>query len=234
MDRNSSQINAGSMADIAFLLLIFFLVTTTMEVDAGIQRNLPLKQEIITVPPLNKRDVLDIQVNSKNELMVEDQFIELNELEEVCRSFYTANSQGAETDITLPAYTLITENQCIEEIMSRQRIVDQNPYDRFAKKELEKWQLRMDICSLHGGAYNEISKRAVVRLKNSAGTTYGTYIGIQNTLKKVVVQLRQERCQALGWGNYFDLNEGVAAEKKKIRMLRLLVPERIVESKIEK
>ena len=43
--RETPEINAGSMADISFLLLIFFLVTTTMDVDTGLQRRLPQIQD---------------------------------------------------------------------------------------------------------------------------------------------------------------------------------------------
>ena len=48
--RSAPEVNAGSMADIAFLLLIFFLVTTTIETDSGINRKLPPMEEIIDPP----------------------------------------------------------------------------------------------------------------------------------------------------------------------------------------
>ena len=61
--RKVQEINAGSMADIAFLLLIFFLVATTMNVDTGIVRVLP------PMPPENQKTE-DIKVKERNLLLV--------------------------------------------------------------------------------------------------------------------------------------------------------------------
>ncbi len=65
------QVNAGSMADIAFLLLIFFLVTTTIAQDRGLGVLLPPAQEDREPFPLNDRNVCVILVNSRDELLVE-------------------------------------------------------------------------------------------------------------------------------------------------------------------
>ena len=80
------EINTGSMADIAFLLLIFFLVTTTMQVDAGISRKIPKKQE---QPPIdiNERNILEININKNNELFVDGKTIQLKELKQLAINF---------------------------------------------------------------------------------------------------------------------------------------------------
>ena len=58
--RSAPEVNAGSMADIAFLLLIFFLVTTTIETDSGINRKLPPMEEIIDPPIIKERNIFDL------------------------------------------------------------------------------------------------------------------------------------------------------------------------------
>ncbi len=72
--RVEGEIPTSSMADIAFLLLIFFLVTTTIDVDTGIGMVLPPKlEEDVIPPPIRERNVLKILVNEAGLVLVEDQ-----------------------------------------------------------------------------------------------------------------------------------------------------------------
>lgn len=69
--RKTPEVNAGSMADIAFLMLIFFLVTTTMDVDTGIIRQLsPPLPEDVKPPDHKKRNMMTILVNNQDALLV--------------------------------------------------------------------------------------------------------------------------------------------------------------------
>ncbi len=86
--RSSPEINAGSMADIAFLLLIFFLVTTTMETDRGISRKLPPMQDEDVVPPIiRQKNIFTVIVSRDNQLLVEDQLMELKDLRKAAVEF---------------------------------------------------------------------------------------------------------------------------------------------------
>ena len=78
-----SEINSGSMADIAFLLLIFFLVTTTIDTDSGLFKKLPpYTDEIPVTPPVKARNVFEVLVNANNEIMVEGEPIDISTLKE--------------------------------------------------------------------------------------------------------------------------------------------------------
>jgi len=79
--RSAPEVNAGSMADIAFLLLIFFLVTTTMEKDKGIARQLPPVQDTEVIPPkIKKKNLFIVLVNKNDQLLVNDNPMELKDL----------------------------------------------------------------------------------------------------------------------------------------------------------
>ena len=79
--RSAPEVNAGSMADIAFLLLIFFLVTTTIETDRGISRKLPpIPVEDVVPPVIRQKNIFTVIVNRNNDLLVEDQLMQLDDL----------------------------------------------------------------------------------------------------------------------------------------------------------
>ncbi len=87
--RSAPEINAGSMADIAFLLLIFFLVTTTIEKDRGLVRALPPDQPLDDVKPpvIKEKNLFVIIVNNNGELLVEDKPMEMKDLQPAAIEF---------------------------------------------------------------------------------------------------------------------------------------------------
>ena len=90
--RDIPTVNAGSMADIAFLLLIFFLVTTTISADKGMLRKLPAE---CNAPPcivdFNERNVFRIFINRNDEIMVEDEIINIADLKDLTKAFIDNN-----------------------------------------------------------------------------------------------------------------------------------------------
>ena len=85
--RSAPEVNAGSMADIAFLLLIFFLVTTTIETDSGINRKLPPMEEIIDPPIIKERNIFTVVVNKNNQLLVEESLTDIKGLRGLAMEF---------------------------------------------------------------------------------------------------------------------------------------------------
>ena len=90
MARMNPEINAGSMADIAFLLLIFFLVTTTMDVDSGLIRMLPppIDPNAPPPPPVRERDVFVVLVDQFDRLLVEGQISRVEDLRSQTKEFF--------------------------------------------------------------------------------------------------------------------------------------------------
>ena len=85
--RSAPEVNAGSMADIAFLLLIFFLVTTTIETDSGLNRKLPPIEDVVDPPIIKEKNILPVVINKNNQLLVEEELVELKDLRSVAMDF---------------------------------------------------------------------------------------------------------------------------------------------------
>lgn len=86
-ERESPEIPGSALADIAFLLLIFFLVTTTIDIDTGIGMTLPPPlEDDMEPPPVRARNMLAILVNAQGQVLIEDQPASLNQIrQEVIR-----------------------------------------------------------------------------------------------------------------------------------------------------
>ena len=107
-DRMSNEINAGSMADIAFLLLIFFLVTTTIAEDKGVLVKLPPWSDEPPPPmKLNSRNVYSVLVNADNQLLVRGEVMQINKLKENTKIFI-ANPNRMENMAESPQEALIS------------------------------------------------------------------------------------------------------------------------------
>lgn len=90
MARKTPEIPSASLADIAFMLLIFFLVTTTMDVDSGLERRLPQwvdPEELPEDQQIRERNVFVVLVNRNNELLVENEYESLENLRERAKEF---------------------------------------------------------------------------------------------------------------------------------------------------
>ena len=90
MARKTPEVPATSLADIAFMLLIFFLVTTTMDVDSGLRRKLPQwapEQQEDDQAEIKERNVFVVLVNRNNDLLVEGDYERVDNLRERAKEF---------------------------------------------------------------------------------------------------------------------------------------------------
>lgn len=183
--RELQEINAGSMADIAFLLLIFFLVTTTMEVDTGITRMLPPP-----VPPdaenpeFNERNVFVVLVNKDNQVAIENQIIEeTDKIKDLCIDFFVNPFEDEN----------LAESELFSEKLEKER-AKQKP----DKDKIEDYQNVIDAFGPN------ISKsKGIVSLQNDRGTSYGKYLEVQDQIVAAINELRNKLANDT-WGDDFD------------------------------
>lgn len=96
-EREGAEINGSSLADIAFLLLIFFLVTTTIDIDTGIGLVLPPEpQEDVKPPPIKEKNLMKILVNSQGMILLDEKPAALNEVKQKVKSFINNKGQDPE------------------------------------------------------------------------------------------------------------------------------------------
>ena len=87
------EVNATSTADIAFIMLIFFLITSTMDVDSGIMRRLPPPLDPTEQPEdINKRNLFEVRINAQDLLWVKGQYMTVADLKDATKVFIANKS----------------------------------------------------------------------------------------------------------------------------------------------
>ena len=233
--RELEEINAGSMADIAFLLLIFFIVTTTMDLEAGMAQTLPIKTEVPDdLPPVNDRDIFSINVNSNDGLLVEKESAVIEELEELLYRFYTANLYTEEADISQARY-FTKEKDFVKQALAEAKVkLIESEDDIFVKSKVIKLQKTLAVCEvMPDGKFLEINETATIQLKQQSGTSYGIYIKILNVIDRTIFKVRDEKCKEVFNGiAYSDLDIEIPSDLEKKKIIDILIPKRLLEPEI--
>ena len=121
--RKTPPINATSTADIAFMLLIFFLITTSMDTDKGLARRLPppvpKDQKDNADVDIKKRNLLVVLVNSSNQILCGDQLIDIKQLKDKVKEFvenpYNKAHMPEKVEVDVPYFgkMMVTKNHII-------------------------------------------------------------------------------------------------------------------------
>lgn len=132
--RYTAEIPTASMADVAFLLLIFFLAATTIDVDQGILMQLPPKlEEDDQPPPIRDRNMLKVYLDSNEKLLVEDEPFPLSQLRNEVRKHVLNNG-------SLPEYSE-SPNQAVVSIKTERN----TRYDAYISVLDEVWMAYRDM-----------------------------------------------------------------------------------------
>ena len=220
--RDIPEINAGSMADIAFLLLIFFLVTTTMDRDKAYVRPIPKKVETpIPPPPIQQRDICAIVANSSNQLMVRDDIVDNpDDISDLVLEFFQTNEKlsRSETEryamdpnypgFEYPFYNRFSKAEIdrkIQEETENAETIENTPgadaaLIEYAWNKVSEWEKRARALKMYGkGELPELSPQAHVRIEVQTGTGYQYFAKIHSEINEAIFELRDEASQRL-WG----------------------------------
>lgn len=249
--RETPEINAGSMADIAFLLLVFFLMVTTIESESGILRQLPpIPDKDVDPPPVKQKNVFVVLVNMNDELLVEGERMDISNLKVAAKEFLVANGIfGNKAPIeNFPERTKVSKSvieTAYQGAKAQLASIEGNSSSttkqiKVAKKEVEKYRKKLVAIELFGKEYNELPGAALISMQTNNNTTYKRYLQVQNELQAAIGELRDELAMKYFKKTYKELNEeyeknrnndDVAAPlKDKLYAIRAVYPSRISEA----
>ncbi len=244
--RGIPEINAGSMADIAFLLLVFFLMVTTIDSDRGILRQLPPPvPDDIEAPEVRQRNVFLVLVNAYNQLLVENEEMRVEKLKDATKVFLVADGvfEDLPEDADLPQRVWVRQTMVQEQIDNLNALRTQatgNDRKKAIDKSIEQWRRKLVAIDVFGGDYKELPPSALISMQNDNNTDYNTYIQVQNELQSAINELRDELSDEFFGVPYGTLEEEYEKNrnneklsgtlKDRLYAIRAVYPQRISEA----
>tara|TARA_B100001287_G_scaffold268130_1_gene264056 strand:+ start:14311 stop:15006 length:696 start_codon:yes stop_codon:yes gene_type:complete len=223
--REVEEINAGSMADIAFLLLIFFLITTTMNLPQVHEERLPQKSDVEFL--LNERNVLQIMANKNDKIGIEGEFAKMEDIKNEVKKFY----QHKPGTPNMPNYVEVTRKICEDTLESLDAALEAYPDAALYKIEKDAWNKRLDACIAFGGGFMTLPNTATVSIQLDNSTKYETYMSVLDQIMQGLNSLRDSLSKEK-FGVAFDkLNDKVEIDKQKISAIRQVYPKKIMKEK---
>ena len=207
------------MADIAFLLLICFLITTPMNLPQVQEERLPQKSDVEFL--LNEKNVLQIMANKNDKIGIEGEFAELEDIQQAVIKFYQ-HEDGARN---LPTYIEVDKATCEDTIESLEAALAVYPDAALFKIELDAWTRRLDAVNAFGGSgFKTLPNNATVSIQMDNSPKYETYM-------KVVDHLRDSLCVDKFNVPFGKFNDKVESDKQKISAIRQVYPKKIMKEK---
>lgn len=242
--KKAPEINSGSMADIAFLLLIFFLVATTMEKDEGQKNMLPKDQDIeiddVQPPPtiIPQRNLLEVRTNAKDQLFVlkrnrkgeligEGDFSEITtgEYTEFIKEFY-ANTLEKD-DKNWPVMRQWSIGKVADEKVTLLEGFKGDTTNYFYKKRLAKLDANLKTIEVTGLTdFVKPANTAQIIVTINANTSYGLQYRLEVLLKGLVVDLRNAKGMELFGMTYKQMKTYTDGSRDdQIKALETLIPD---------
>jgi hypothetical protein len=240
--RTLPEINAGSMADIAFLLLIFFLVTTTMDTDEGILRLLPppVPPDFENTEIIIERNVYIVLVNARDELLVEGEYMKIDKLKGGAKKFLIGDGvfRDLPEDPNLPVKNWVRKAELearIDELTLFMNAAKTDDEKKGFADAIDRANRKLSAVKLLG-EYKELPNSAVISMQNDNQTSYNMYVQVNNELEAAVGELRDEISlekfgmtftQLAELANHPELKDQY---RDKFLAVREVVPQRISEA----
>lgn len=224
MAREVEEINASSMADIAFLLLIFFLVTTTLHKEKVIEERLPQRVPDGLLPPkVMPKDVLEIVANRRDQILLERELAEIEDIKDKVREFYV----HPKTATNWPTLTRITRAAVKDSINKLKAYIAQG---KDYSNSLEKMEDKLKTIDLVG-EYDELAKEGMVTIQLDNSTKFETYLKVLDQIMLGLNELRDELSREKFNIPYDKLNDRNEEDREKLKALRMVYPKRIMKAK---